>query len=112
VQRPASTEAIVIARGLKRDGTKQLPIFSDDSNVVSGGQQYDSPVLVCETEADVSESAEVSDGHRTEAIDLVPTHAMVDECGLLSRPGFDECVEDGERGLPAERSVCSTHERH
>ncbi len=76
-----------------------MPIFGNDSNVVSGDQQHDSPVLLCETEADVSEPAEVAEGHRTEAVDLVPTHPMVDGCGLLSRPGFDEWVEDGERGL-------------
>jgi len=39
---------------------RRFALLGDDANVGVGDQQYDPPVLVRETEADVSESAEVT----------------------------------------------------
>jgi len=60
VQRPASAKAVVGECRLEGERSEKFALLGDDANVGARDQQSDPPVLVRETEADVSESAEVT----------------------------------------------------
>src|SRR6267143_6320049 len=53
----------------------------------------------------MAQLAEVAKGDLAGEVNLVVTDAVVEWRWLVRGLGFDECIEDSERGLPLERSV-------
>jgi hypothetical protein len=62
VDRPASSEGLVIAGWVDGEGPQEVAVFGDDADVGSGYEDSHLAVLVLDADRDVAEAAQVAQG--------------------------------------------------